>query len=130
MKWLCLTLVVLGCTPIRAGKTTRVDQLPPSPPMFSPVTKAASMPHQAAYPAPPPSKTNVLLSWSFPKEQETPETVFKVRHSRNIAVPLSLWPLVTNIPGTNRSVLLRQLYPWDFYTLTASNRYGETYAIK
>jgi hypothetical protein len=36
------------------------------------------------------------------------------------------WPLLTNVPGTARSVTVPMDQPREFFTLTASNYLGES----
>lgn len=73
----------------------------------------------------------VTISWSFPTNQQTPDLKFRLRSSTNLTIKLSLWPVVTNIPGTNRAVKWPMLKQNEFFTLTASNSFGESgYATK
>lgn len=83
----------------------------------------------AAVVAPP--VPTVTISWSFPTNQQTPDLKFRLRSSTNLTIKLSLWPVVTNIPGTNRAVKWPMLKQNEFFTLTASNSFGESgYATK
>jgi len=81
--------------------------------------------------APPPTAKKVQLSWQFPASLQTPDLIFKVYHSTNLGVPLRLWAVLTNVPGSSRTVDLLADKAVDFYTLTASNYLGESsYATK
>ena len=73
-----------------------------------------------------PSITAVRIVWDFPASLETPELIFKLYHSTNLAVPLRQWPLLTNIPGNVREVPVSINQPQEFFVLTASNRLGES----
>lgn len=98
-----------------------------NPSMFPPSPKATNMPHHAIYPTPPPAKTNVLISWNYGPDPD----VFRLRSSVDPSSPLGLWAVLTNVPGSNRSVRVPMNGPFRFYTLTASNSAGESkYATK
>ena len=71
------------------------------------------------------SKT-VRLEWDFPVSLETPDLIFKVYHSATLDRPRPLWGLVTNVPGTLRSIELTADRPVEFFGLTASNYLGES----
>lgn len=69
---------------------------------------------------------SVTLSWSFPQSLETPDLIFKLYHSTDLAVPLAQWPLYLTVPGTNRSVAVPAVEAKEFFTLTVSNYLGES----
>jgi hypothetical protein len=73
----------------------------------------------------PPSK-KVQLQWRFPASLQTPDMVFKVYRSTNLAIPLKQWALLTNLPATVRMVELPADEARGFFTLTASNYLGES----
>lgn len=78
-----------------------------------------------------PLAPHVLISWLFPVEQQTPDLVFRLRHSFNVRTPLTAWLMLTNMGGTLRSVRWPAAAPCEFFTLTASNYLGESgYATK
>jgi len=59
-------------------------------------------------------------------ELETLDTIFKLYHSRNLALPLQKWTVLTNIPGDARSASIPMTIPMDFFVLTVSNYRGES----
>jgi hypothetical protein len=65
----------------------------------------------------PPQPKTVTLKWNYP--QLTPDIVFKVYSSTNLAMPLSKWPIYTNLTTTSCVV---QVFPGNrFFTVSASN---------
>lgn len=120
---LCLTALILcGCAPPRPRN---MIVMPPLPPMTVTRTETQA---SAVIPITP---TPVRLSWTFPTNRETPDMIFKVYHSFNLGVPVSQWGVLTNIPGSLRSLSLTAFYPAEWFTLTASNYLGESgYATK
>lgn len=122
---LCLTALILcGCAPPRPRN---MIVMPPLPPMTVTRTEA----HASAVVPGPVTPTPVRLSWTFPTNRETPDMIFKVYHSFNLGVPVSQWGVLTNIPGSLRSLSLTAFYPAEWFTLTASNYFGESgYATK
>jgi hypothetical protein len=59
------------------------------------------------------------LRWQYAAPDQ--DVVFNLRSSTNLALPLTDWPVVAVIPGSNRSWTLPVLPGPRFYTLTASN---------
>ena len=72
-------------------------------------------------------RTNVSLSW-IPPTNQPPSTnyVIKIYSSTNVAIPLTSWPLLTTVSGTNTTVTLPITPPQRFYVATASNWWGES----
>jgi hypothetical protein len=64
----------------------------------------------------PPTK-RVTLSWNY--SQISPEIVFNVYASTNLAAPARNWTLLTNV--TTLSCSLSAASPHQFFTVTASN---------
>jgi hypothetical protein len=64
----------------------------------------------------PPGK-RVTLSWNY--SQISPEIVFNVYASTNLAAPARNWTLLTNV--TALSCALPAVSPNQFFTVTASN---------
>jgi hypothetical protein len=80
---------------------------------------------------PAPSGKTVQLSWQFPAARQTPDLVFKVYQSTSLGLPLRLWSVLTNLPGTTRSVDIAADNAQAFFVVTASNFLGESgYATK
>jgi len=73
----------------------------------------------------PPVKT-VRILWTYAVAMQTPDLVFKLYHSTNLAVAVKKWPLLTNVPGTLRSVTVPVNQRQEFFILTASNYLGES----
>lgn len=75
---------------------------------------------------PPSENSNVKLEWDYPLDQLSPTLFFNIYHSTNINVPVSQWQVLTNVVGTNLSVVLPKLEGTHFFTITASNASGES----
>ena len=71
-------------------------------------------------------RTNVTLAWNYPDADATNVHAFRLYSSTNIALPLTNWTVIATIPGTNRTVTLPIQPPQRFYTITASNWWGES----
>ncbi len=75
----------------------------------------------------PPSETSkVKLEWDYPLDQLSPTLLFKIYHSTDINVPVSQWQVLTNVVGTNLSVVLPKQSGTHFFAITASNASGES----
>ena len=72
--------------------------------------------------APPPPSTNLTLSWNYP--QTSPDIVFTVYSSTNLATPLGKWPVYTNVATT--SCVVRIAPGNHFFTVKASNVIART----
>lgn len=75
---------------------------------------------------PQPSSKTIRILWNYAVASQTPDLVFKVYHSYDARVALRNWALLTNVPGTARSVTVPMNQPQEFFTLTASNYLGES----
>jgi hypothetical protein len=73
-----------------------------------------------------PPGQKVRLMWDFPVNRETPDLVFKVYHSVALRPSFRNWNLLTNVPGTFRSVDLPATQGTEFFVMTASNYLGES----
>lgn len=71
-------------------------------------------------------KTNVTLVWDYPATELNTNLTFKLYSSTNITVPLTNWPVATNVPGTITNVTLPIQPGMTFYFVTASNEFGES----
>ena len=69
---------------------------------------------------------SVRILWTYAVAMQTPDLVFKLYHSTNLGVAVKKWPLLTNVPGTLRSVTVPINQPQEFFILTASNYLGES----
>lgn len=68
-------------------------------------------------------RSAATLSWDYPTN-ELASVRFNLYSSTNVALPVSTWPLLTNVSGTNVVV---QINPGQcFYFCTASNEFGES----
>ena len=76
----------------------------------------ASFGVSAAILPPPPTKT-ALLIWDYPTL--TPEIVFNVYQTTNLADPSSNWKVLTNVTAT--SCVIQMSGDTQFYAVTASN---------
>jgi hypothetical protein len=75
---------------------------------------------------PAPSSKTIRILWSYAIASQTPDLVFKIYHSYDAAVAVRYWPLLTNVPGSVRSVTVPMNQPREFFILTASNYLGES----
>jgi hypothetical protein len=65
----------------------------------------------------PPQPKTVTLVWNYP--QASPDIVFRIYSTTNLAMPLSKWPVYTNLTTTSCVV---QVSPGSrFFTVSASN---------
>src|SRR5262245_38834326 len=60
----------------------------------------------------------IRILWSYAVSRQTPDLVFKVYHSTDLGVAMENWPLLTNVPGSVRSVTLPASQPREFFILT------------
>lgn len=68
-------------------------------------------------------RSTATLTWDYPTN-ELSGMRFNLYSSTNAALPISTWPLLTNVSGTNVTV---QINPGQcFYFCTASNEFGES----
>ena len=75
--------------------------------------------------AAPPSG-NVTLLWDYPLAERTPDISFKLYHSTNITIPLTNWVCITNVASTATNINVKVTPGVNFFTLTASNFWGES----
>lgn len=79
-------------------------------------------------PAAPPGvlRTNVMLVWNYPADQLSTNLTFKVYQSPDLAAPMTNWAVLTNVAGTNTSVVVALNPQVMFFAVTASNLWGES----
>lgn len=68
---------------------------------------------------------NITLIWS----QENPATTditYKVYSSTNLSIPIAQWTLIKLVPGTNYQTTISVTPGRAWYSVTASNFWGET----
>lgn len=68
----------------------------------------------------------VILAWDYPTNELRAELSFKLYTSTNLAVPMTNWLVLTNVAGTNLAAAVRIEPGEHFFTLTASNFWGES----
>lgn len=73
---------------------------------------------------PPPGR--VRVAWSYPPAELTTNITFVLYHSTNASAPVTSWPVLTNVPGTTNAVVLTVAPGVHLFTVTASNRFGES----
>lgn len=72
-------------------------------------------------------RTTVTLQWDqYPTNQITPDLILKIYSSTNATAPLSTWPLIATVNPTNTTATLPIDTHQRFYTMTASNWFGES----
>jgi hypothetical protein len=69
---------------------------------------------------------HLRLAWSYDTNQLSTNLAFIIYGSTNLAQPVSSWPILTNVPGTNTSCDLWLTPAQYFFVGTASNFWGET----
>jgi hypothetical protein len=74
---------------------------------------------------PAPGKRNVTLAWDY-QELDDPGLAFNLYHSGDATAPIETWQLLTNVPGSARSLTLSLAPGVHAFTLTASNALGES----
>jgi hypothetical protein len=66
------------------------------------------------------------LSWNYPTSELNSNLLFKIRGTTNLSLAKTNWPIITNIVGTITNTTV-QIPPGAYYfTMTASNLWGET----
>lgn len=71
-------------------------------------------------------RTNAMLRWSYPTNELSTNLTFYIYSHTNIAVPLTNWPMLTNVVGTNLSVTLPINAQQRWFFMTASNWWLES----
>lgn len=74
---------------------------------------------------PAPGKRNVTLAWDY-EELNDPGLAFNLYHSGDQTAPMDTWQLLTNVPGSARSLTLSLAPGVHAFALTASNAQGES----
>jgi hypothetical protein len=69
---------------------------------------------------------HLRLAWSYDTNQLSTNLSFNIYGSTNLAQPVSSWPILTNVIGTNTSCDLWLTPAQYFFVGTASNFWGET----
>lgn len=67
----------------------------------------------------------VTLVWDY-VAPVSDDLVFVLRQSANLNTPIAQWNIVATIAGTNRAFTFGMLPGAQFFTLTASNFWGES----
>lgn len=69
----------------------------------------------------------LMLVWDYPAEELSTDLTFKVYSHTNVAVPVSQWPVIAHLVGTNTSFEIPEwLGPERYFQVTASNAFGES----
>src|SRR4051812_25930684 len=68
----------------------------------------------------------VTLLWDYPPE-EMNQVVFYVHHSTDPTVPVSAWPVIGSMAGTNRASISVVPGP-NYFAVSASNFWGEVFS--
>ncbi len=66
----------------------------------------------------------ITVTWNYPTN-ELSGTTFRLYSSTNALAPLSSWPVVAAVEGTNAARLTMPT-PQNFFVCTASNFWGES----
>lgn len=69
---------------------------------------------------------NITLGWSYPASELSTNLTFKIRGSTDPNLVKTSWPVLTNVIGTVTNTTIK-INPGKYYfTMTASNLWGET----
>jgi hypothetical protein len=68
----------------------------------------------------------VTLAWDYPASELSTNLTFRVYSSATMQLPITAWPVLTNVVGTNLSVQVTVAPGQRFFFLTASNFWGES----
>ena len=71
-------------------------------------------------------RTSVTLAWNYPTNQLSTNLTFKIYSSTNLTLPVTNWPLVQTVAGTNLSVTMPIDGQQRWYVMTSSNWWGES----
>ncbi len=65
---------------------------------------------------------NVRLEWDYPSNHLSTSLTFYIFGSTNMSIPMTNWPMLTNVVGTNTSVrfTVAPIGEW-YFVATASN---------
>ncbi len=68
----------------------------------------------------------LLLIWFYNVSEETVDMVFNVRATTDLSLPMADWPVIASVDRTNRAWFIAPGMEQQFFTLTASNQFGES----
>lgn len=71
-------------------------------------------------------RTNAMLRWTYPTNELSTNLTFYIYSHTNISVPLTNWPVLTNVVGTNLSVAFPINAQQRWFFMTASNWWAES----
>jgi hypothetical protein len=69
---------------------------------------------------------NIVLVWDYPLNELSTNLSFYVFHSTNSADPLPTWTVLTNFPGTNLQIQFPIQPGINYFTMRASNLWGNS----
>lgn len=70
-------------------------------------------------------RTNVVLEFDYPATELSTNLTFKVYSTTNITQPVTNWPVLLTVVGTNASITIPMTAQQRFFVITASNYWGE-----
>jgi hypothetical protein len=73
-----------------------------------------------------PPNGHVTLSWNYDTNELSTNLWFNIYETTNITASLTNWNCITNVVGTNLSVMIDVQRGLNFFVATASNFWGET----
>ncbi len=74
---------------------------------------------------PAPAKRDITLAWDY-HEADEPGLAFNLYHSGDPTAPMDTWQLITNVPGSARSLTISLAPGTHVFALTASNTQAES----
>ena len=73
-----------------------------------------------------PPNGHCRLAWSYDTNELSTNLTFNFYETTNVALPMSQWPMLTNVAGTNLTVDIDIVPGAHFFVMTASNFWGES----
>lgn len=67
------------------------------------------------------TRTNCVLTSDYPTNELSTNLWFKVYSSTNVSIPVTSWPLIAIVPGTNATFTLPLDFNQRFYVVKSSN---------
>lgn len=93
--------------------------------MKKPLTLLALLCCVCLFAAPGQLRDSITLEWEYPPEELTTNLTFYVYASTNLSTPLTNWPKVATVSGTNLSVVIPMTAQARYFVMTSSNLWGE-----
>jgi len=75
--------------------------------------------------APGQLRDSITIEWEYPPEELSTNLTFYVYSSTNVSTPLTNWPRLATVTGTNLSVTVPMTAQARYFVMTSSNYWGQ-----